>query len=140
MSVGTNIKKFRKQKGLTQAELGKRLDVTQQMIGQFENDKNSPQMDTLKKIATALEIDISDLLGISPLQSLSERVTFFNYLLGLGYEVSENPYNDKWVIHIKESGQDIFISDDEMNSLESIIKENVDLRITKYISDGKHSQ
>ena len=31
MSIGDNIRNIRKQKGLTQAELGKRLDCTQQL-------------------------------------------------------------------------------------------------------------
>ena len=62
MNIGENIKNIRKEKGLTQAELGEKLSVSQQMIGQYENGKNSPQMDTLKKIATALEVNIVDLI------------------------------------------------------------------------------
>jgi transcriptional regulator with XRE-family HTH domain len=140
MTVGERIKKNRTIKGWTQKKLAAKAELAEITIRQYETNKRIPKTEQLQKISTALDIDISDLLGISHLQSLSERVAFFNYLLGLGYEVSESPYNDKWAIHIKESRQDIFISDDEMNTLESIIKENVDLRITKYISDGKHSQ
>lgn len=145
MSIGKNIKNLRKEKGLTQAELGKRLNVTQQMIGQYENGKNSPQMDTLKKIATALEVKVADLIGISDYledaeQAIHETTSFKDYLGVLGYEVHESPYNDKWVISIKESNTDIYITNEEMDTLENTTKENIDLRITKYMSDGKHNQ
>ncbi len=67
MSIGKNIRKIREKKGLTQAELGKLLCITQSAIGQFENDKTSPKIETLEKIASALHISPADLLRDDPL-------------------------------------------------------------------------
>ena len=50
MTIGENIKRIRKERGLTQKELGELLDMTQSAIGQFENDKTSPKTDTIEKI------------------------------------------------------------------------------------------
>lgn len=63
MTVGENIRKIRKEKGLTQKQLGELLNMTQSAIGQFENDKTSPKIETIKKIASALDVSITDILG-----------------------------------------------------------------------------
>lgn len=62
-SLGQRIKKFRKQKGLSQKELGEKLNVSQQMIGQYESNWQSLKPVTIKKIASALEITEQELLG-----------------------------------------------------------------------------
>lgn len=63
MTIGERIKKNRQQKKLSQKELGKLLGVSQQMIGQWESPNANLTLDTIQKLATALEIDINELLG-----------------------------------------------------------------------------
>ncbi len=63
MSIGENIKKIRKSKGLTQKELGELLGKTQQFIAKLEKDMHSPNFATLHKVANALDVYISDLIG-----------------------------------------------------------------------------
>ena len=41
VTVGDNIRKFRKQKKMTQKELGNKLGISQSAINQFENNKSS---------------------------------------------------------------------------------------------------
>ena len=65
MTVGENIKKIRKEKGLTQKELGKLCGMSEAQIGQYENGLRNPKMETLKKIANALDISYFELLDIS---------------------------------------------------------------------------
>ena len=55
MEIGKKIKEIRKEKGMTQKKLGELLNVSQQMVGQFEKSDNL-RMDTIKKIAKALEV------------------------------------------------------------------------------------
>lgn len=55
--VGNEIKKYRKELGLSQKELGKRLDVSQAMIAQYENGNRLPKLSTMVKLASALNID-----------------------------------------------------------------------------------
>ena len=49
MTIGMNIKKYRKRMGLTQDELGKKLGIKQQTIAMYENDKTNIKPVTLKK-------------------------------------------------------------------------------------------
>ena len=124
MSIGKNIKNLRKEKGLTQAELGKRLNVTQQMIGQYENDKNSPQMDTLKKIATALEVKVADIMGISTYldeveSDIKITTSFYDYLGLLGYEIGQGEHED-YQMHIKETDTYIELSSDDIELLKEL--------------------
>lgn len=58
MTIGENIRKYRKEKGLTQKELAERLGVSQAMITQYENGKRIPKIDTINNIAGALEMGI----------------------------------------------------------------------------------
>ena len=65
MTVGENLKKIRKEKGLTQKELGKLCGMSEAQIGQYENGLRNPKMETLEKIANALDISYFELLDIS---------------------------------------------------------------------------
>lgn len=58
----SKIKAARQQKGMTQAELGKILGVSQSMIGQYESGARRPKIEQLIKISDALDIDINTLL------------------------------------------------------------------------------
>ena len=69
MSVADRIKQSRKEQGLTQKELGERLDVSQATVQQYESGKRNPKLVTLSRIATALRIPISCLLDISALET-----------------------------------------------------------------------
>lgn len=61
MTIGERIKKIRQEKGLSQKELGEKLGVSQQMIGQWEAGKANPKIETKRKIADALECQVSDI-------------------------------------------------------------------------------
>ena len=97
MTVGENIKRIRKEKGLTQKELGERLKMTQSAIWQFENDKTSPRIETIEKIASALDVTPPDLMGHEYWDKKYPRVAqrseelkgFFHYLDSLGYLVGD---------------------------------------------------
>lgn len=53
--VAQKIKSTRKQKGLTQNELAKKLRISQQLISRIESGKENISLLTLKKIASGLE-------------------------------------------------------------------------------------
>ena len=60
--VGKNIKAFREQKNLTQEQLAEQLNVTRQAISGWENEKTQPDVETLHKIACALECSVEELI------------------------------------------------------------------------------
>lgn len=62
-SIGENIKKARKLAGMTQKELGSKLGVTQQNIAQYENNIAKPKIETISKIAEALNTSVGSLMG-----------------------------------------------------------------------------
>ena len=65
MSIGKNIAKYRKAKGLTQEELGAKLGVTNQAVSKWESEVSMPDVMLLPEIATALNITLDDLYGIA---------------------------------------------------------------------------
>jgi len=62
MTTGKQIRNARRRAGLTQKELGEKLNVSQSAIGQFENENSNPNLKTIRKIADALNIPISELV------------------------------------------------------------------------------
>lgn len=61
MTTGECIKKRRTECGLSQKELGHLIGVSQQMVAQYENNLRNPKIETLEKIANALNCTIADL-------------------------------------------------------------------------------
>ncbi len=55
------IAAWRKYKKLTQAELARRMGVTQAALSQLEKQGSNPQAGTLQKVAAALEIEVNQL-------------------------------------------------------------------------------
>ena len=61
-TIAKNIKKLRKQKGLSQDKLSKLADISHNTIIKIESGAiQSPTIDTVQKIAKALEVSIDDL-------------------------------------------------------------------------------
>lgn len=63
MTIGELIRDARKKKGLTQKELGARLEVSDVSIAQWENGIRNPRFETRQKLAKALDIDIVELMS-----------------------------------------------------------------------------
>lgn len=62
MSFGQRIKKRRKELAFTQDDLAKALSVTPQHISAIEQDKRTPSLDSLVKIAKELGVTTDFLL------------------------------------------------------------------------------
>lgn len=58
LNVGNNIKKYRKEKGLTQLELGQSINKSESTIRKYESGAVNITMDTLSKIAAILGVPI----------------------------------------------------------------------------------
>lgn len=57
------LKEIRTKAGLSQLELAKKLFVTQQAVARWENNKNTPNPETLSKIADILNVSVDYLVG-----------------------------------------------------------------------------
>lgn len=62
MTIGESIKRVRKKVGLTQAELADKLGISAAGIAQWENNIRNPKLETIKRIAAALEVSQFELL------------------------------------------------------------------------------
>ncbi len=63
MTFGQKITSVRKQKEMSQAELGKLSGVNGDIVGKYERDEMKPSIETAKKLADALEVSLDYLVG-----------------------------------------------------------------------------
>lgn len=62
MSVGDNIKRYRKAKKLTQTDLAHRIGVTKSMVSLYETDKAELSVEKLKSLAQFLEVKVEQIV------------------------------------------------------------------------------
>jgi len=65
-TIGDRIAKLRKQRGITQVELARRLGIAQSLISQYEHEVIRVSATLLAQIAQALEASADEILGLSP--------------------------------------------------------------------------
>lgn len=74
--IGDKIRKGRYVKGITQKDLAKRIGVKPPTLAQWESGKRKPKLETLKKIADALDVPVytiyDDYEFIDPGEGLTE--------------------------------------------------------------------
>ena len=74
MTFGERIKSIRKKKNITQAELGRRMGISQQTIAQYEKAVEQPKYETVVKLARALDVSLAELTSDT---SFSSAIQFF---------------------------------------------------------------
>ena len=62
MALGQNIYELRKKKGLSQEQLGEKIDVTRQTISNWELGETSPNPEQLKLLSKTLDVSVDDLI------------------------------------------------------------------------------
>ncbi len=62
MTIAEKIKESRLKLGLTQQEVSEKLFVTRQTISNWENNRSTPDIDTLIKLSDLYQIDLESLL------------------------------------------------------------------------------
>ena len=62
-TIGKNIKRYRQEKGLSQDKLSKLADLSLNTVVKIELDESpNPTIETIQRIARALEVSVDDLL------------------------------------------------------------------------------
>lgn len=90
-----NIKKLRKQSGLTQEAFAIRLNVVRQTVSKWEKGLSVPDAQTLQRIAEEFEIPVQELLGSQPnseenQNSISDQLARINEQLAIKNRRSAN--------------------------------------------------
>ena len=83
MELGNKILKLRKQKGLSQEELGEKVNVTRQTISNWELGETQPNTEQLKLLSKELNVSIDELLDNDIKNVLVEKVSNTEQLAGL---------------------------------------------------------
>jgi transcriptional regulator with XRE-family HTH domain len=66
-AIHDNIRRLRKSKGWTQAELARRLRTSQKVITSYETSNKTPPVGRLPELATVFSVSIEELIGAEPL-------------------------------------------------------------------------
>ncbi|ALS17785.1 helix-turn-helix domain-containing protein [Clostridium butyricum] len=127
--LGDRIKELREKKNLTQSQLSKILGVSPSTIGMWEQNRRSPDNESLNKIADLFNVSIDSLFGrtdhISSNESNNNIITQINI---------PKEYTDKYKITSRDKKQyleemkkanEAFFMNDELN--EEAKKEMLDL-------------
>ena len=62
-TIGKNIKRYRQERGLSQDKLSKLTDLSLNTVVKIELDESpNPTIETIQRIAKALEVSVDDLL------------------------------------------------------------------------------
>jgi len=62
-SAGARLRRMRESLGLSQEEVARRSGVPQESLSRIENGHRDPRLDTLRKLAAALGMDVPALLA-----------------------------------------------------------------------------
>ena len=87
MELGNKILKLRKQKGLSQEELGEKVNVTRQTISNWELGETQPNPEQLKLLSKELNVSIDELLDNDIKNVLVEKVSNTEKLAGLTLKI-----------------------------------------------------
>ena len=80
LTIGENIRKFRKKNDLTQEELAERLGVTYQSVSRWENGATYPDLELLPAISELLSVSLDELLGMPQIEKEQRATLTFDEL------------------------------------------------------------
>ena len=63
MTLGENLQRLRKEKGLSQEDVARALFVSRQTISKWENDLCLPDLENFRKICHLYQVDFNEILG-----------------------------------------------------------------------------
>jgi len=61
-AFGRNMKRIRTEKGITQGDISRSLNLARSFISNIENGKTNPTLATIAKIAKAIGVPLEDLI------------------------------------------------------------------------------
>lgn len=65
MSIGSTIKKLRRERNMTQEQLAEYLGITANAVSQWECDRTAPDISQLPMLAYVLDVSIDEILGVN---------------------------------------------------------------------------
>ena len=128
INFSKNLRKFRKEQGLSQKELAERIGVPFQTINRYENTNMLPNIANIMSIAKVLKVSIDELVGYQ-----AEPINLIKYwknILDPLFTIIFDEDNDKILINESITGQTIYtFSYDEFIKLTEKAKLKTDAEI-----------
>ena len=62
VKLGKNLKKIRVEKGISQGDIARALNVARSFVSDLENGKRNPTLTTISKLAKAIGVSTDELL------------------------------------------------------------------------------
>ena len=109
MKIGENIKRIRTNKHLTQQDFAKEVGISRSYLGDLENNRKSPTVETLEKISSKMETSVGYLTGGNAMNNKA-----IDFLMGYGFKLMTNAKGEKKTVYIELSSEDI---DKEINKI-----------------------
>ena len=118
MKIGENIKRIRTNKRLTQEEFAKEVGISRSYLGDLENDRKSPTVETLEKISSKMETTVRYLLGGNEVNNKA-----IDFLMEYGFKLMTNVKGEKKTVYIELPSE---VVDKEIDKIIAGTKTEVD--------------
>ena len=86
MSIGSTIKRLRREKDITQEQLAEYLGITSRAISQWECDRTAPDISQLPALCHIFDVSSDVLLGIDIEKNNEEIKKYLSDAAELGYQ------------------------------------------------------
>ena len=83
MNLGDKILQLRKKNGLSQEQLGEKVDVTRQTISNWELGETTPNPEQLKKMSKAFNVSVDEILDNDSKEFLMNKISNTERLAGI---------------------------------------------------------
>lgn len=93
-SISNQIKKLRRQRGWTQAQLADKLNVSTQTVSNWETGLKSPRMGAIEKMATLFNVNESQIISAYPTASTVKTADLADDDVIFTYEGKKIPPED----------------------------------------------
>ena len=132
--IGEKIKDYRKEKSWTQGQLAQKTGMSKISIGNYERGDRCPTLDTLQKIADALEVPASYFLNVTEYTQLVEEeeenytgdglLAYLRYLNCDTYPAKENGKRG-YYIDMKKESKGVFIDYEILDKIEVMVEADI---------------
>lgn len=112
-----NLKFLRKEKKLTQAQVAREINISQQTYANYENNKTEAPYDIIKKLANLYSCSIDELLNFNNNKNIE--------LLVKKEEEKLEPYQKEFIEFVKSmSENECYIAKENINTIRKTIRSN----------------
>ena len=124
LNIGKKIKDIRKQRGFTQKDFAQLLIIPVTTYENYENGNRTPKTDMIEKIASALEIDVTELLETKPqkVHTIFDKMDWFR---DLGYQIGFDA--DSKLYYISRNDEKYYsITREEVESIRQLTRNTIE--------------